>query len=237
MTNKTYTKQLANAFSSDQIGLIFQNNKRYKEASLKIKNVFIPDVISHDHTSITFEYVDCLSPLLRDLWFSDQRWDTGLVGELGALLGNLHSEQGKICDSNLYLHGDFVPHNIVVRDGCFVVFDIEPPTHRRLFNTFYYGSRYTDICSMLFSLLTTHSYKKPWKFFRNKKAMVESYLTGYKVGSNFNLESDVLKKYLFQELSKWHFDRSLQHGWFIKNVKYCFLQVVLFVQMRLYKIL
>jgi len=236
-TKKKFIKKLAPDFSVKEIDLIYKNTKRYYDASQSVIGLEMPEPLSCSDTEITFTFIDDLSPKVSELWFVDQLWSTDLCNKLGTSLGSLHSAQEADLSKEIYLYGDYVPHNVVYRENKLIMFDVEPPMYRKSFDEFYRGLNYVDITSMLFFMLVGHSYKKPWQFFRNKKSLVQSYLTGYEETSNFEINKHEIIFFLKKEFEFWYFDCGRRHGWFVKNVKYYFVYLVLLAQLLIYKVL
>lgn len=234
--SKLYTKHLDHSLSPAEIEAVFANARRYFIAAQSIEGVEMPEPLMYTDTSITFAYIDNLARTVSELWFADRAWDEKLCRRLGAVLGALHIVQGIDLSEDIYLYGDYVPHNVVYREDELVLFDVEPPGYRQSFEQFYRGRNYVDIASMLFFVLVGHSYKRPWRFFRNKRSFVQAYLSGYEEASGFNIDKKELKIYLKKQIAFWYFDRGQQHEWLVKNIKYCFVRVVLFVQWYIYRI-
>jgi hypothetical protein len=235
--SKVFVKNIENSLLPKEVKLVFENTKRYYDAAQSVKDLEMPEPLSYSDTEITFTFIDDLSPKVSELWFADQLWSTHLCNKLGTSLGSLHAAQGTDLSKEIYLYGDYVPHNVVYRDDMLIMFDVEPSMYRESFDEFYRGLNYVDIASMLFFMLVGHSYKKPWQFFRNKGHLVQSYLIGYSETSQFKIEKQQMILFLEKEFAFWYFNCDRRHGWFVKNLKYYFLKSVLLVQLQIYKIL
>jgi|GEM_PF-6987250 len=233
--SELFVKKLSEHFSYNEIIQIYDNTERYYSAALNIEGVEMPKPLSFDETSITFAYVENLSPKVSELWFKGQCWDNMLCHKLGATLGALHYSQNSDLSSDIYLYGDYVPHNIVYRNRKLTLFDVEPPMYRQSFSQFYRGRNYVDIVSMLLFMFIGHSFKRPWNFFRNKQPLVQAYMSGYTETAGFSIDKRQLNFYLKKQLDFWYFDRGRKHGWMVKNLKYGFVCLVLFVQKYVYK--
>lgn len=230
-------KQLSAFFTPDEVRLIFENSVRYYEAARSIDGLTMPKPVSHTNTELTFEKLPGMGETLEEAWFHGRRWDAGLCRRIGYFLGRLHKAQSAAPDlsGKIYLHGDFVPHNIVVREEDVVFFDCEPPGLHADFMHFYRNYNYIDLASFIFFVFISHSFKRPWRFLRNKRPFVRAFLSGYERGASFVCDRNVLLRYIKEECHKWYKD-SRRHL-VRKLMEYGILRVTLFAQLRLYRVL
>jgi len=231
---KTFRKDLSISFSKDEANLVYENYVRYFKASKQIENIRIPEPLGIKDSTIEFEYIPGLDNTLSHMWYRDEFWDSNLMYRIGNALGKLHSSQGDI-SKDIFLYGDFVPHNVVKGSEKLFFFDTEPAAYRQNFIESFKNSAYVDMVSMLFFIFTCHYFKTPWRFFRNKRSLAQSYLRGYEDESMTKLEKKKLLFYIKKQELKWLFDRGGQHGLIKKYAKYFFVKIVLFVQIYLYK--
>lgn len=229
-----FIKKLDHFFSPYEIELIFKNNVEYYNFSNNIAGLKIPRPISFDKKNIVFEYITGLERVLEKDYFLKGYLDVRLLEDIGEKLGKLHYMRGELKEK-ISLHGDFTLHNIAIKEDVVYFFDFEPPGIRRSFDDVFFNYNYVDVAAFVFSLLSCSSFFKPLSFFNNKKTMIESFLRGYSNGAaGFIFDYNILSGFLKSKLKDWFFDK--REGYIKKNIKYIFLKVVIFFQIKIYKI-
>jgi len=231
---KKFKKKLGDFFSPCEVRLIFLNAQRYYEISKHLENVRIPEPIRYDKSSITYEFVQDIDRNLSKIWFEHELRDENICKKLGKVLGELHKHCGNLGEK-IYLHGDFVPHNIVYSNTVITIFDIEPPGKNFNFMYFYYNYAYVDLASFIFYIYTLHSFKKPWLFFKNQRKSVQAFLEGYHGATGFEVEMRTLTPYLEKEMYCWI--ESKDCFIFKKYIYKYFLKIILLYQYYINNIL
>lgn len=232
--SEVITKQLATFFTPDEVRLIFENSVRYFEAAQSIDGLTMPKPLSHTDTHLVFEKLPGLQGTLENSWFRGEKWDAELCCKIGYYLGKLHKAQGNLFEK-IHIHGDFVPHNVVIRETDVVFFDCEPPGRHSDFMHFYLNYNYVDLASFIFFIFISHSFKRPWQFMRNKRPFVASLLKGYETGASFVCDKKTLRLYIQQEMYKWYKDCPRHFA--IKFAEYGIIRTMMFMQMTLYRVL
>lgn len=232
--SNVFIKQLSAFFTPSEIRLIFENSMRYFEAAQSVDGLTMPKPLSCTDTELVFEKLPGVGETLEQAWFHGEKWDAELCHTIGYFLGKLHKVQGNLHDK-IFIHGDFVPHNIVIRESGIVFFDCEPPGRHADFMHFYRNYNYVDLASFIFFVLISHSFKRPWQFLRNKRSFIASFLLGYESGASFVCNKNVLLQYIKQERYKWYEDS--QHHIVRRLIEYGMLRIMLFVQLSLYHVL
>src|SRR3990167_7853101 len=109
-------KDVSMFFTPDEVRLIFENSMRYFEAARTIDGLTMPRPLSYTDTELVFEKLTGMRETLEHAWFRGEKWSAGLCRMIGRFLGQLHKAQGADLREKIHIHGDFVPHNIVIRD-------------------------------------------------------------------------------------------------------------------------
>lgn len=220
-------------FSPEQIEKVFYLNKHFFETSKKMAGFRMPEPLSFSANELTYEYIEGLGQTFSHELHSGKMWNPEYFYKLGYYLGKLHISMGDL-SGKIHLHGDFVPHNIVVNERGVIFFDFEPPGTFDDFDHFYYNRNYVDLTSFIFFIFISHYFKKPWLFFTNKKPFIDAFLEGYTEATEFMFSHDDLLHYLMLERKKWYRER--RHSYPKKIVKYVFVRLVVLMQIRIYNV-
>lgn len=233
MSDNLFIKKI-NYFNKEQAERIFENNQRFFSYSKDISDLKIAKPINFVGENFVFERLANTDHDLSYQLHRGKMWDKNIFFRVGKTIGKLHGVQGDLTQK-IYLHGDFVPHNIIVAKDLITIFDIEPPGTFDNFDYFFFNFNYVDLASFIFFTLFSHFFKTPWKFFHNKSEFVKAFLLGYCSVNNFVVNKKELNKYLLAERKKWLRER--RHSWLKKTLKYVFVLLVFEVQLRLFNIL
>jgi len=155
--------------SSVEIAALARHSKEISAALSDSEEVIVPDVLGHDHTSISYSIVDCSSPLsdkLRNFSCTEQE-----MIKAGKVLRRIHIAG--------ILHTDYVPHNIFCSDQKLVVIDAHPPEGIHYKHELLYGDPQNEISRFVFALLSNIGLKRTIRHFDYQSRMVKGFLEGY----------------------------------------------------------
>ncbi len=215
--DKIFRKDLS-SFTQDEIRILFDRYQRIDVLFGNDVKIRIPYAKDCSNESITFAF-ERLSPTVEDILFQESVVSNDVWSLAGEALGRIHRLDRTTAEDLGIVCGDFATKNMSMQKDVLVIFDLEPPPNKsgESFRAFVYNTVYFDMARFLLSVLMSHSFARPWKFWKNHSAAIHLFLESYTRASGFSLSSEALVRALRQSFIEWYTD--VRGGWIKKQMK------------------
>lgn len=215
--DKLFTKDLS-SFAQDEIRILFDRYQRIAALFGNDVKIRVPHAKECSKETITFAY-ERLSPTVEDVLFQESVVSDDVWRLAGEALGRIHRIDRTTAEDFGFVCGDFATKNMSLQKDVLVMFDLEPPPNKsgESFRAFVYNTAYFDVARFLLSVLQSHSFARPWRFWKNHSAAIRLFLESYTQTSGFSLSSEVLMCALRQSFVEWYAD--VRGGWMKKQMK------------------
>lgn len=233
--NNVFVKNLS-SFTPEEVRFLFDRYQIIFAVFAKEERMHVPRALSYTETSITFTF-ETLSPTIADLLFEGKRCSKNVWRLVGEALGCIHRSDRNSVNDNGIVCGDFATKNMCLRTDGLMIFDVEPPPNMSgaSFEKFTHNTIYLDVSRFIFSILNSHSYTKPLRFWKNHSVMIKTFLDSYQTATEFSIGPVLLRKSLEQDFSEWNAE--LKHSLLKRSVKSLTVRISLWLHYYVYRCL